>query len=83
MAYFANKEDFDIFAEERCYICKFYERCPILDIHMVYNYEQLDDQRIREILSMLLDEKEGCIFFEKKEFKTVTFYVERRIPSRE
>lgn len=46
MAYFSNGTEGEAFEETHCYQCKHYDTektCPVMEIHLNWNYEQLDD----------------------------------------
>lgn len=58
MGYFSNGTEGDIYEEEYCVKCVHYGddgcSCPILAIHMTYNYDQHKNQEIKSILDRLI-----------------------------
>ena len=77
--YFSNSDMGEAFQEKQCYRCKHwrlrnkddeYPNCPIWDIHIIYNYDQMDKDKkdLREAMNILIDEdKWECSMFEEKE----------------
>lgn len=66
MAYFPNGESGYMWEEEWCDKCLRndensggeYNSCPIIVAHTLYNYDQIGDEKLRTILSCLIDDDE-------------------------
>lgn len=62
MAYFPNGSSGEIL-EMQCDRCPLGDgHCPVVGIHMLYNYDQLDDgqDKLQKAMSMLVDDKGIC-----------------------
>jgi len=65
MGYFSNGTEGDRYEEEYCLKCKhgqgeFSDDCPILALHMTYNYDQFKDDILKSILdSFIPRDKDG------------------------
>jgi len=60
VAYFSNGTEGMIFDEE-CSNCIFGEKpCPIALIQFTYNYDQCRNEKVKEILDMLVNQKGEC-----------------------
>lgn len=62
MAYFPNSTHWEFWAVDNCFKCVHFvdDGCPIDDLHNLYNYDQLDDERLRSALSLLIPEEGPC-----------------------
>lgn len=64
MAYYSNSTEGEPL-HSQCNACKCYDGCPIALVQVEYNYTQFKDRRIEEILSMLVDQQNGCTLYNK------------------
>ena len=67
MAYFSNSSEGGWF-DEGCEDCLHEDPgygCPISFIQMNYNYDQCDNDKVKEILDYLVSQKNGCILRDK------------------
>ena len=69
MAYFANGSEGDAYESRYCERCQHYdEGCVIMDLHMLWNYEQTEDNDKRIALETLIPTGENgfplqCLMF--------------------
>lgn len=57
MGYFANGSEGDAYEARYCIRCANQDDdgcCPVMDVHTLYNYEQLDDDSRGDALSLVL-----------------------------
>ena len=78
MAYFANGSEGDAYLEHYCCKCLNYgdpdkPNCPILTVHLVFNYDQLDkgQNKLRECLSALIPTDENNFSGECRMFRPI------------
>lgn len=70
MAYFPNASCPAVNRfNQQCATCVYEEDCPILLAHLVYNYDQCakDQEKLKEVLTWLVDNEGNCFFYTKKE----------------
>lgn len=68
MAYFSNGSDGDIL-EAQCAKCKMGDGpCPIIGVHLTYNYEQIGNELARKILDGLVDKDGICLMLKRFSF---------------
>ncbi len=63
MAYFANGTSADIFQQEHCQDCLFFGRCPIWDLHFMWNYDAIGrdaDETKAEALAHFIPDLHSC-----------------------
>lgn len=70
MAYFANSSEASEYME-KCTQCVHYNDCPIVELHLMWNYEQWKDETKRTALSTLFPNdsefnNECRMFYEKQ-----------------
>jgi hypothetical protein len=66
MGYFSNGTEGESFRDGYCYRCVNWRDfddgrgpgCPIMDVHFAYNGDQFKDEKVREILTMLISREE-------------------------
>jgi hypothetical protein len=77
MGYFPNGTDGAIFEEKYCMRCTHYGLvngefpaggCPVWVVHLVYNYDQLDDgqEKLKDVLSTLIPNECRMFILEDK-----------------
>ena len=62
MGYFSNGTEGDMYEAQYCHRCAHWldkgdgdgAGCPVLDVHMLWNYEQCSDPRVKSILDRLI-----------------------------
>jgi hypothetical protein len=60
MAYFANGVEGE-YLEAQCRACPYGEQsCPIYAVQSIYNYEQTDNEKLREAMSVLVSPVGNC-----------------------
>jgi hypothetical protein len=63
MAYFANGTE-GMYLDEQCCYCVYgldeNEPCPIYHAQLTFNYDQLENDKLRECLTMLVDKSGNC-----------------------
>lgn len=61
MAYFSNGTE-GMILDEQCSECKIPDDapCPILLVHLLYNYEQVGNDLVRTVLNDLVNESGQC-----------------------
>lgn len=65
MAYFANGSE-GMFFDEQCMNCKYgQEPCPIAFAQLECNYEAANNETATKILDILIDNKEGCMMYNR------------------
>lgn len=58
MAYFSNGTEGNAEMERLCVHCVHYEDCPIILLHLMWNYEQVSDETKHAALNTLWPENE-------------------------
>ena len=59
MAYFPNASSADVL-ERQCEECPVGDQCPIAAVHFLFNYDQLDQEKLREAMRILVDDEGTC-----------------------
>ena len=77
MAYFSNGDEGDYYEARYCAKCAHQpdigmgRGCPVLDVHLIYNYDQHKDDRVKTMLGILWPRKDGhnadCAMFVPRE----------------
>ena len=68
MAYFPNGTSGMMFQEDYCNHCENADEdgmCSIWDAHMLYNYEQFNNEKIKSILTLLIPDDGACSMYRK------------------
>ena len=74
MGYFSNGTEGCMYEERYCEKCMHYEECAVLIAHMLFNYDQHDNEQLKEALNVFIPMSDGfndkCnMFIEKAEDK--------------
>ena len=59
MAYFSNSSDGGVL-DAQCGECLPYDQCPVAFVQMMYNYDQIGNDQLKECLTALVDENGAC-----------------------
>jgi hypothetical protein len=69
MGYFANGSEGESYLYAVCSDCVNWREtalgmedwgCPVMDLHLIYNYKQFDDKTIKDFLETFIPTKDGC-----------------------
>ncbi len=62
MAYFPNGDACELFQAEHCHDCIHWpddpsKGCAVYDVHLLWNYDQIGNETVKNILSTLIDDE--------------------------
>ncbi len=83
--YFPNGTSGLMFQEENCFHCLNFRDledgrgagCPIWDVHTLFNYDQIDNAKLRELLGVLIPEEGATctmLMDDKKDHETLNLF---------
>ena len=77
MAYFSNGTEGEIYQEQYCYRCQNWndeKGCPIMDLHLLWNYDAIDEPAKEMALDTFIPRSkdgignEQCLMFKEKTY---------------
>ena len=77
MGYFANSSEGMLYEAAYCEHCIHYGGCPVLSLHVMWNYEAVEDEVKREALDMFIprdehgESKQCLMFVEERDAREV------------